>query len=354
MVTCRMLCHSNSTHLSQIFTGFALLERAGEIILSQECRKDKLFDATKPQHLRDARNTHVLVQVNDDIKLYYDCHDSYEIDEPLANEVDYYFKRSYRQAKIPNLLKTKVFPLGLNYPLYPAEIDSLEQQRVSAFGPDFTDSNLPLFRPTIENMHSSPDSLQDERVLFITRAWNPSDNPERSNEKKTERICLNEMRARCIELLRREFGNRFLGGFLHTAYAIKNYEHVLLPDDRMSAKENYIKLVTRSPVCVATAGLHGSNGWKIGEYVAFSKAIASERLNYQIPGDFRPGENYLEFDAPEGCVEAVYRLVSDSTLRWRMMQKNCEYYLNYLRPDSLIRRTLDIALLRRHHSSAWV
>src|SRR5947199_349563 len=111
-ISCKTICHSNSPHLSQIFTGFSLLDRAGEISLSQECRRLNYFDATKPQHLRDAGRAHLPVIVNGEVKLFYDTHDSYEIDEGAAGEVDLYFKRSYAHARIPEHLRAKVFPLG--------------------------------------------------------------------------------------------------------------------------------------------------------------------------------------------------------------------------------------------------
>jgi hypothetical protein len=49
-------------------------------------------------------------------------------------------------------------------------------------------------------------------------------------------------------------------------------------------------------------GLYESNGWKLGEYVAGSKAIVSEHLHYDAPGNFSPEQNYLEFNsADEMC-----------------------------------------------------
>ncbi|HXM36052.1 MAG TPA: hypothetical protein VN920_12745 [Pyrinomonadaceae bacterium] len=346
MITCNIVCHSNSLHLSQIFTGFTSLHRTGEIRLTQECKKQNHFDLRKPQHLRDAKDTHLLVTVNHRIKLYYDCHDSYEIDEAIASEVDCYFKRSYQPSRVPDSLKAKVFSLGLNYPLYSAESDTLEQERRSAFEQGWSNAE-PLFRPMVENMHSAPTSLQDPGVLFITRAWDPADNPDRSDEKMAERIQINETRARCVELLRQEFGDFFLGGFLHTDYAVRNYGQALLQDNGISPKANYTGLLKRYPVCVATTGLHESIAWKMGEYVAFARAIVSERLNFQLPGDFTAGENYLEFDEPKQCVAAVHKLLSDAGLRYGMMKRNYKYYLTYLRPDALIRRTLDIGLSGR-------
>lgn len=349
MITCRMIAWSNSPHLSQVFTGFTLLHRAGKIALSQECRKQDYFDRTKPQHLRDAGHAHLLVIVNDNIKLYYDTHDSHEIDEAAAREVSFYFKRSYADHEIPEPFKAKVYPLGFNYLLYPSGLDDLEAQRSLALG----DSSpwgysqgraLPSFRPTPENMQSAPEDVVPPKILFMTRAWEPFDHPERTKEKISERISINETRARCMELLREEFGSSFFGGFLPTDYAAANYGTVLLPDREIADKENYLRLLGAHSICVATTGLHGSIGWKMGEYVAFSKAIVSERLIHRVPGDFEPGRNYLEFDSPERCAETVRELFSNAASRRRMMKRNHEYYRSYLRPEALIERTLDIGL----------
>jgi hypothetical protein len=328
------------SHLSQVYTGFYLLHRREEILLSQECEKQDLFDPAKPQHLRDAKETHLLVIVNEKLKLYYDCHDSYEIDEPAAREVDYYFKRSYQPSSIAEPFKKKVFPLGLNYAVYPADFDAFEEERLATLG----ETRQPAFRFTVQPPPTFADDDLEPKALFITRVWDPLDNPKRSPEKNAERRQLNETRVSCVERLRQEFGNRLLGGLIHDDYAIENYKHALLPDNEMTEKENYLKLLPLYPVCITTNGLHGSIGWKMGEYVAFARAIAAEKLNYEVPGSFSHGRHYLEFKDPEQCVQQVGRLLSDSALRNAMMKNNAEYYANYLRPDSMIRRTLNIAL----------
>ena len=343
MISCHMVCHSNSHHLSQIFTGLFMLHKAGEIALSQECRDQIWFDENRPQPLRDARYTHLLVKINRAISLYYDCHDSYEIDELAAADVDYYFKRSYEPSRLPPPVKARIFPLGLNYAVYSPDVDDFEEERMNAFPA----AGKPQFRPTIENMRSSAGDQPDIGVLFMTRAWDPFDHPDRTPEKQAERIRINEIRARCIELLRDEFADRFRGGFAHTNYAIKNYRSVLLVDEKTSAKEHYFNLVSQYPVCVATTGLHESIGWAMGEYVAFSRAIVSQTLTCEIPGDFKQGANYLKFDSPERCVTAVRELLSDRKLMGAIMKNNSRYYSKYLRPDAMVRRTLRIALSNR-------
>src|SRR5262249_48615643 len=128
MTRCHLICHSNSVHLSQIYAGFSLLQQDGTIALSQECRKRDFRRPERPQHLRDARHAHLTVVVDDALRLHYDVHDSYEIDQELADDADFYFKRSFDAATLPGRLNDKVFSLGLNYPLYPRDIDKFESQ----------------------------------------------------------------------------------------------------------------------------------------------------------------------------------------------------------------------------------
>jgi hypothetical protein len=95
---------------------------------------------------------------------------------------------------------------------------------------------------------------------------------------------------------------------------------------------------------VATTGLHGSTGWKFAEYIAFSKAIVSEELNYEVPGKLEHGKNYLAFNSPEDCVNQVRLLFSDHHLRNSIMANNALYYLSFLRPDVLVVNTILTAL----------
>src|SRR5262249_25684819 len=160
-----------------------------------ECRIQNNFDPTKPQHLRDARHAHLQVILNRNSRLYFDCHDSFEIDEDGAGEVDCYFKRSYVRPAVPESLRAKVFPLVLNYEVHSAELDTWSRQRISLFGEQSPSTSTPRFLPTVEMMHCRPGNA-GPRILFITRAWDPFDNPDRSDAKVAERIICNDARAR--------------------------------------------------------------------------------------------------------------------------------------------------------------
>ena len=169
-------------------------------------------------------------------------------------------------------------------------------------------------------------------------------NCPRTLSARDERISINIMRARCMQLLKEEFGNFFYGGFVHSKYALDNFHDVVLPDKRTSEKQTYTGLVRQYPICIATTGLYGSIGFKMAEYIAFSKAIVSERLNYSVPGGFNRGKNYLDFTTPEECVDQAVRLFNDRQMQAQMMQDNWQYYESFLRPDRLIWRTLKVGL----------
>jgi hypothetical protein len=348
-IKCRLISHSNSLHLQQIYTGFYMLHQSGLAALTQVTQAQNFIDSSKPPHLHNSRHAHLSVILNDCIKLHYDTHDSWEIDEEQLIQSDYYFKRSFSPDKLQALGKEckKVHPLGLNYLVYPKGFDAFRLQRdlvllnrrgiielIRSFG----------FIPRVDNMWSPPDFDLEPKVLFMVQAHDPFDDPSRTREKIEERMHINDFRAKCITLLKKEFGQRFHGGFIHTQYAIDKYKGLLLPYKRQSLKRNYMELLRSYPICVATTGLHGSIGWKFAEYVAFSKAIVSERINYDLPGDIRKDQNYLEFVTPEECVEQATTLISNRSLRNHLMTNNAKYYPLYLKSDSLVLNTIKIAL----------
>ncbi|ENO0816296.1 hypothetical protein PAK39_15700 [Proteus mirabilis] len=90
-------------------------------------------------------------------------------------------------------------------------------------------------------------------------------------------------------------------------------------------------------ICITSTGLHKSTGWRFGEFVAASRAIISEPLNYVVPGNF---DNYLPFNNIEELYLAIEKLVNDKELRYDMMKRNNIYYNNYLKPDRLILNTI--------------
>ncbi len=297
----------------------------------------------------------LFVVLNDEKILFYDTSDTPDLNLEAIEISDAYFKRSYVYAAIPDRHKSSVYPLGLNYELYTGRLNRQEISRfvfrksiLERFPREFMKRLAELsslsFLPTIANMCALPVPHQSPRVLFMARAWDPGGEwSGLSEEDKAERVQINEMRARCIELLRKELGPRFYGGFAHSEYAIEAYKNLLLEGPLISGKKNYLSLLKQYPICIATTGLHGSIGWKMAEYLAFSKSIVSERLKCAVPCGFEANKNYLEFDTPEECVQETMNLLEDGPSRQGMMDDNWVYYKNHLVPDNLVLRTLDIA-----------
>ena len=144
-------------------------------------------------------------------------------------------------------------------------------------------------------------------------------------------------------MLKESLGPRFTGGFTPNRFAQENYADLVVSPDSTS-QQSYLRTLKSFPICVASTGLHGSTGWKLAEYVAFSKAILSERLLYDTPGAFEPRRNYIEFTSAEECLNGAVRLIEDTALRQQIMQNNAAYYRAYLRPDALVRNALTAAL----------
>jgi len=356
-ITCQLCSHSNCTPLQQLYTGFRLLHRRGIIKLEQTIVREEIRNAHAPQHVQYARYAHLRVVVNKRVNVHYDVHDSREIDEEYLDKSDFYFKRSYSSSYLNGLGKNrnKVRPLGLNYLVYPDSSDRFALPRVFMPDPEKKEKLREVLRATglarrlrfsrtVSALQALPDHDAPSRILFMTGVWDPHDEPERAQHKIDERIWINETRARCIALLRREFGDRFYGGLIHSEFARRNYPDALLPDNSQTESRPYFDLLKRHPICLATTGLHGSIGWKFAEYVAFARAIVSEKLNFEVPGRLAPGVNYLEFQSPEDCVTQASRLFSDRQLRNSLMDANARYYQSHLRPDMLVLNTILAAL----------
>ena len=354
-ITCEIFAHSDSIHLQQLYTGFSVLHKRGIIQLTQTTRKQDTIDKDAPPHLWDAKRSHLKVLLDRHYVLYYDTHDSFEIDADILATVDVYFKRSYFEHAIRQLeLKHRVFPLGLNYLVYSDGLDVFATERAAlhkGFGRFRVlmrsmgiDNLLGPIRYTarVNRLESYPALTLPAKVLFMTRVYDPKE--ARSRDKADECEALNNMRAGCVLLLKKEFGEKFVGGLSHDDYSRSQWADCLLPDHRLANKSRYLKLLREFPICVATTGLHGSIGWKLGEYVSQSKAIVTEPLMYRVPGRFDAERNYLEFSTSESCVECVTRLFEDYQLRSELMMNNFRYYHSYVRPDSLVLNTLALAL----------
>lgn len=352
---CKIYSYGTLLHLCQIYTGFSLLAKQGQISLTQTLKQYAHKGIPLLAHLPPHATYGLICRLDDDKLLFYDVSDKSTLSAEALDIVDVYFKRSYIADQIPLEYKNKVFPLGLNYEVYAGMPDRYELQRfllrravLERFPIELVRCIAQLcsvsFLPTDSAMQAMPALDQEPRVLLMVRAWDPnSDPPGLPEQEKEDRMRINDLRATCIRRLREELGSLFYGGFIQTDYAMKTYGALTLDDSAISGKKNYLTALKKYPICIATAGLHGSIGWKMGEYIAFAKAIVSERLSCEVPAGFQSGANYLEFETAEGCLQKTVNLIENKQLRHTIMQNNRSYYETHLRPDKLVLRTLNIA-----------
>lgn len=355
---CTLLSSSSTESLTQLYTGFgALAER--NWVRTRLVKSSDYATAMKAK----AKLTVVVTHEGTSYRVIYDTADGPEIFEKDLEQCDFYFKRSFH----PSLVAAgggKIYPLGLNYPVYgtndysaqrslwsladdksPGKKNALVQiGRSSGALSRLLHTNGGRTNSSIANFEGLPFFSDLPRILFLARAWDPARIVKRGQEAVEERIHINTTRAECIRLLRREFGALFLGGFALDPYAAEHFKDCLVDDPAITRKGHYLGLVKAAGICIATMGLQGSNGWKLGEYVAGAKAIVSEKLCYLPAGNFEAGVNYLEFSTPEKCVTAVRELVDNPMKRYRMMQENHAYYHRALRPDILVWNTLQTVL----------
>jgi hypothetical protein len=347
----------NATHPSQILTGLLLLEQQDEISLTWPGTHRLAGRSRVLNMLAACPDPHVAVLVEGKL-VYFDLHDSGQLVWPLVGEADSYFKRSYK----PSLARQhpSVEPLGLYFEVTVPELRRFEWRRIQrshslreriAALVYIAMSTLGLgrqrwFRPTPESMHAPPTQRTFDRAIFMCRLWDPAEHPGLDPADAADRETVNEFRVRCIRALRDHLGPRFVGGLQHTPYAAKHYPDVLLACAGDGAKYRYLELLREIDVGVATTGLHGSIGGKFSEYVAFSKAIVSEPLQYAVPGDFRSGVNYLGYRTVDECVSSVSSLLRDASKLRRMQLANYRYFHRSMRPDALVRRCILRALER--------
>jgi hypothetical protein len=341
------LRYNKSAHLQQLYAGFVRLQAAGVIDL----QIDTQVSRSELSHLPILYAT-----INGSVAVVYDALDGLNwvpgtIEDNLrffqtTVKADYYFKRSFnQQVATMGPLGCKVLPLGFNYHVRPhcALVRPSPTERLrdivrrNELASNLLRSNNDDMALPAEDYEHHPILDKDAKILLLTRLWNPADFDR--GETKAHIEALNESRISAVTVCRKEFGERFCGGLSDSHFSRKLAKSLIAPLS-LTNKKRYLKLVKSHAICIGTNGLHGSVGWKFGEYVAASRAIVSEPLLYEVPGDFRKEQNYSEFTNVDGLIAGISALLRDRSALLAMMQQNYRYYNSFLKPESLVLNTL--------------
>ncbi len=78
---------------------------------------------------------------------------------------------------------------------------------------------------------------------------------------------LNQSRLSLVRALKENLGENFTGGIMEDAYSKQVCPDVVVPIE-ICTRENYLQLMKKADICIATTGLYGSIGAKLPEYLA--------------------------------------------------------------------------------------
>ncbi len=348
---CVMKLSEVPLHLYQIIAGFSMLDRLGEIELKIKKLKPGSGDVLPYNMLEvEADGKRLIYDMNDGYdNLCFGKGDWRELYNGLLERCDFLFKRSFNaemnsqlknyqkiEMTAPNFFVTiKASPAHFPVPCDPRKEKLKKLVRLFP-GSEFYNGHC-----LEEKFKMKPVVNENPRILFMARLWDPKGEFEGqlNEEKSEERHRINEIRANCIRLCRKEFGGSFFGGVALSAFSKAQYGDVVLDDTSASKKDAYLRAMKSFDIHIATAGLHKSTGWKFAEYLAASKAIVAEPLFYSSAGGLRDGVNYLSFRDEFECVERIRELL-DSRRRYEMMKANDRYYDENMKCAVLVRNTL--------------
>ena len=339
-------------HLYQPLAGFAALEEEGTL----RCTFERLRPGSPyvlPYNMFE-------VVTDEGLRFIYDMNDGYEnllrdarempsFYNGLLNRCNLLFKRSFDREKNAMLCAPqKVRPTPPNFlvtlpgnPAHlPAPCDPRREKlkKLVRMLPNTAYANRHVLQG---NLFAPPVLSAQPKILFLARLWDPAGEfpGQLTDAMAEERRRINESRAACIRLLRREFGDRFCGGVMPSPFTAREYADVVADDPSRTRKDAYLAFMKTFDIHVSTMGLHGSTGWKFAEYLAASKAVVCEPLRYESAGGLADGVHYLSFTDADSCVRNVQSLLDDDT-RMRMMENNHRYAESYLRCKAFVRTTL--------------
>lgn len=337
--------YSKEPHVSQILTGFCMLQNAGR--LQYRIHEGDSFTSFDGAFVE---------AVYKEKKIVYDVSDGYQDINgilELLDQCDFYFKRSFSEKKneaLPEWTENKLFPLGFNYHVS-CHGHPLDKPYWKEKIKQFLQIENNMYSNTYFNVRRFEEipkyKSKGFKVLFATRLWEPD--KVLSEQLNEERHNINEMRINIIRSLREMEEIEFVGGISDNGFSRKTAPSLIMPQ-QLTNRKKYIKLLHAADICIGTMGLHESIGWKTGEYVAAAKAVVNESFHYDVPGNFRVGKNYFEFTNAQECIEIVKTLIANPDRLYEMKLANQQYYHKYLRPDSLIRNTLEIVDASIDHS----
>jgi hypothetical protein len=315
-------------HTSQVLTGLCALAERGEISLRYRYPRS---DSDR-WLINDPVVVVLDVHAASTIRVAIDLRDGEGISRPILDRVRWYFKRSYsaRDRELASDCRdTTMLPYGLNFPC--RSFRSSARLLATVGGPIALTGRIGLARlrpylstPPPSSFEQLPDTPVESWVHFQPRLWVPDEvAPGEADAVNAERVTL-------VRALKKEFGKRFIGGLVRTAFAEQQFPNDLTPHSSKYA--DYLLLKKRCLVGVYSRGLEHSLAFKLGETIAAAQCLVSVPLRYELPEPLEPERHYLGFETPDECVGACRRLLDDAALAQQIRANNHRYYVEQVEP----------------------
>lgn len=321
---------ARTPHLCQVVTGFIMLEKQGKAHLSIN------GNAKLPSE-------GIAEAVIGDTKIAYDMADGYNFRSPAEidkyiEKCNFYFKRSFsdklNKEFFPNQTN-KIYKWGFNY-LVTCNGNvyfNKNPKKKLLEAVNLVRGRKPLKYFTYDRFEALPNRIVDPKILFMTRLWDSS----QTSSKNLDAV--NSTRIEIVKALRREYSKSSTAGIYDSELARALCPELILPP-KVTKRESYLETMKNSDICIGSIGLHGSIGWKTGEYVAAARAVINESFCYEVSGSFEIGKNYFSFKGVDECMKHVDTLFHSPDLIYEMKKNNHQYYLDYLRPDIQVTNSL--------------
>lgn len=241
---------------------------------------------------------------------------------------DFYYKRSYAARYVPVSYAQKVLPFGLNYGC------STRWSRLEVLSLFARHRQMPtglksyVTSPTPAAFELAPTEPYQVAIFFQTRLWSLR---ELGSDDTLEEV--NGFRVKLVQELKKTFGTRYMGGLVPTIEASDYPElHTKLPTFRWK-----FPACLRPPtIGIYTRGLHGSNAFKLAEYLASSKFIIGQQLAHTLPAPL--GICHSIHETVDGILSACDSALSKPARLLEIRHASWHYYQSQLRYDRLMSR----------------
>jgi hypothetical protein len=329
------------THPSYLYAGLGMLAHAGEIELELKRLSKSALPRLAPGNVftqaevRDgARSRRVLFDFKDQNDVFCD---------ELLEQVDVYFKRSYLASEVAKRGGKRVLPLGMPFACrFQGELGPIIAETLFSPRPgESLKSRLLRIRQYLgidyaRTFTAYPPAKKLQRVIFQTRLW------EKHEVANDDLDGVNLPRVSLLRRLRKELGDRFLGGLVPTARALRDFPELVREEG--VKRHEYLALMRPSAIGISTRGLFHSTPWKLSEYLSTGMAVISQPITNQPLEPLVDGEHLLLYGSEDECVSHCVRLLENAQETARLQRAARDYYERAVDPMATVRRLLREAI----------